>query len=433
MTGHETKLDVYLGKNIIAHLSLIENQISFEYTSDWKKSGYAVSPHLPLMEPIPTRNIEWYLQNLLPEGDMLTTITEHLQLSKYNTLGLIRALGQDTAGALSFLPHKQTPSTQSSFKLITPEEIESRLKIRDQHNLIVWDKKPRLSMAGIQDKLNVVIDANRCMGFGEGKLCSTHLLKFEKKQLSHLVLNEYITMQLAARCGLSVAKCDILRFGKYPALLVERFDRKRIHSNEIERKQVIDGCQALNLPPEYKYERNFGSGRDVKHVREGASLLKLFNFAKNCANPAETKGKMLDWVLFNLLTNNYDAHGKNISFFVTQNGIALTPFYDLVNIKLYPQFENEIAMAIGDDFDGETIGAYQLAEFAHQCKLSRSLVAKQLTNLATALMDFTTEPLFSEIVENTAEKNVVKQYHRSIQAQCQHLLSQAKKMSSVVL
>lgn len=432
MTGYENKLDVYLGKAMIAHLSLEEGQLSFEYTADWKKSGFALSPHLPLAEPIPSKNIEWYLQNLLPEGDLLATITGHLHLSKYNTFGVIRALGQDLSGALLFLPSKQTPSNQATLKTITPQDIENRLKEHDQHNLIVWDNKPRLSMAGVQDKLNVVIDTHGRMGFGDGQLCSTHLLKFEKKTLSHLVINEYMTLQLAKQCGLSVAKSQLLRFGKYPALLVERFDRKLLPTHEVERMQVIDGCQALNLPPEYKYERNFGSNRDVKHIREGVSLIKLFNFSKKCANPAETKNKMLEWVLFNLLTNNYDAHGKNISFFVTKHGMALTPFYDLVNIKMYPQFDHETAMAIGDDFNGDTIAAYQLADFADECELSRSHLAKKLKLLASALMTYTTEKNFISIAQNEREKTMIKQYHQSIQARCKYLLSQASAISSIV-
>ena len=132
------------------------------------------------------------------------------------------------------------------------------------------------------------------MGFGEVKLISTHILKFEKQKLSHLVINEYVTMQLARQCGMQVANIELIRFGKYPALLIERFDRKLTASGDVMRRHVIDGCQALNLPPEYKYERNFGSGRDVAHIRDGASLVKLFEFANQCTNPAETKSKMLD-------------------------------------------------------------------------------------------------------------------------------------------
>lgn len=60
--------------------------------------------------------------------------------------------------------------------------------------------KPRLSVAAVQDKINVVLNEESRLGFGEGNLCSTHIIKFEKKKLAHLVLNEYITMPLAHQC-----------------------------------------------------------------------------------------------------------------------------------------------------------------------------------------------------------------------------------------
>jgi serine/threonine-protein kinase HipA len=127
-------------------------------------------------------------------------------------------------------------------------------------------------------------------------------------------------MQLASHCGLDVAETQLIYFDKHATLLVKRFDRKMISKSEVKRHHMIDGCQALNLPPEYKYERTLGSGRDVAHVRDGVSFSKLFDFAEKCSNPALTKKKMLDWVLFNILVFNFDAHGK-ISVFLFQNTV----------------------------------------------------------------------------------------------------------------
>ncbi len=168
-----------------------------------------------------------------------------------------------------FLPPNQELPTQANFRLITSVELEERLDRRDLYSLVVWDGKPRLSVAGVQDKINVVLNKEGQLGFGEGSLCSTHILKFETHRLSYLVLNEYLSMQLAKRCALNVANVQIKHFGQHSALLVERFDRKMSDSNEIQRRHLIDGCQALNVPPEYKYEQNFGKGRDVAHIRDG--------------------------------------------------------------------------------------------------------------------------------------------------------------------
>ncbi len=431
MTGADAELNVFLGGDIIARLSLQHDQIFLHYAQDWQKAGYAISPHLPLSGEIPTVNIQRYLRNLFPEGEVLETMLTNLRLNKANTLGIIRTLGADTSGSLLFLPSDQSLPTSSSLRIITSAEIEERLDKRDEYSLIFWDGKPRLSVAGVQDKINVTINSDGQMGFGEGKLISTHILKFEKRKLLHLVINEYVTMQLAKQCGLQVAHVEVMRFGQYPILLIERFDRKLTASNEVMRRHVIDGCQALNLPPEYKYERNFGSGRDVAHIRDGASLIKLFDFANQCKNPAETKSKMLDWVLFNLLIYNYDAHGKNISFFVGKHGMSLTPFYDLVNIKMYPQFENELAMALGEDFDGETIKAYQLADFADSCQLSRSYLVKQLKYMSSTLLSVLNKINILNIANNDEERHYLKRYQQMIRKRCKYFLVQANEIMPV--
>ena len=430
MTGSEHDLYVYLGKNIIAKLTLINDQLHWRYSQSWQQSGYAISPYIPLHGDIQTLNVQRFLRNLLPEGNGLDELLNNFHLSKYNTFGLVRALGLDIPGSLIMLAVKQTFPPKASFRIISDGELEQRLDAREEFSLIVWDGKPRLSVAGVQDKINVILNKERQLGFGEGSLCSTHILKFEKQKLSHLVLNEYITMQLAKRCGLTVANVKLMKFGKHPALLIERFDRQFISLAEVKRRNIIDGCQALNLSPEYKYERNFGRARDVAHIRDGASLIKLFDFANQCANPALTKQKILDWVLFNVLIFNYDAHGKNISFFVGSNGLELAPFYDLVNIKMYPNFEHEMAMALGDEFDGESVNAYQLADFADSCQLVRPLLVTRLNyvikNLILAL-----ENEFSEVVSNDEENRYLKKYQSIVSRRCEHFLSQIDDIVSI--
>ena len=87
-------------------------------------------------------------------------------------------------------------------------------------------------------------------------------------------------MRLAAACGLEVATVQ-LRHLPEPVLMVERFDRRTVAGNgntgeTVDRLHVMDGCQALGLPVDAKYERLYGSGRDVKHIRDGARLPHFF-------------------------------------------------------------------------------------------------------------------------------------------------------------
>lgn len=426
------QLDIYFGSELIANLLLQEDQLHWLYTDAWKAKGFSISPHLSLVENIPSLNVQRFLRNLLPEGHPLDELTAHYNLSKNNTYGLIRVLGLDISGALVALPAGQSLPTKGKFRILPSEELAQRLGDREYYSLMVWDGKPRLSVAGVQDKINVVLDDKGNMGFGEGALCSTHILKFEKQKLSHLVLNEFFTMRLASECGLDVAKTQLLYFDKHATLLIERFDREYISKSEIKRRHIIDGCQALNLPPEYKYEHNLGSSQDVKHIRDGVSLSKLFHFADKCDNPALTKKKILDWVLFNILIYNFDAHGKNISFFVSKKGMSLTPFYDLVNIKMYPEFEHEMAMALGDEFDGDMVNAYQLADFADSCGLSRRFVLRQLKSLISKCqkaLGFDVE----KIAKYQYEKKYLKKYIKIVNARCEHLMGELGNIVSIEL
>ncbi|SEA39968.1 serine/threonine-protein kinase HipA [Thiothrix caldifontis] len=431
MTGYEHRLKICLGEQPIGFLQTdAQGQLTLAYTAAWQANGFAISPHLPLTSAANHPTVQRFLRNLLPEGQGFDILLEHQQLSRANTFGIIRALGADTPGALQFLP-ENTPSTPTSLRHIAPTELQERLNNLPTRNLIVWDGKPRLSVAGVQHKINVLADTQGELAFGEGKLCSTHILKFEPANQNHVVLNEYLLMQLAKAVGLNVAEVELRRFGQHRALLVTRFDRKR-QGDTVLRRHLLDGCQVLDLLPEYKYERNFGNSRDVANIREGASLPRLFVFCDQCRSPALARKTLLDWVLFNLIISNWDAHGKNISFFVGKQGIEPAPYYDLVNIAVYPDYQQELAMALGDDFDTH-ISAFQLADFAESCGLSRPLVQATLTALCKQVVEQLPAVWTKETWHTTAEQQFAAALQHSIRQQVARLLEQADMMHEVTL
>lgn len=409
------------------------DELRLTYTENWQKNHFALSPHLPLQGVIHSIAIQRFLRNLLPEGRSFDDLISNYQISKNNTFGLIRILGRDTASGLVFKAPEQELIIEAVFRPISEIELVDRLNQREFKSLAIWDGKPRLSLAGVQDKINVLLDESGKIGFGEGSLCSTHILKFENRPQTHLVLNEYLMMNLARQIGLPVAVVNLQRYGHYPVLLVERFDRQRLSIEQVQRRYVIDACQALNLPPEYKYERNFGSGRDVAHIRDGASLEKLFSLVRQTSYLALESKKLLDQVLFNLCIDNHDAHGKNFSFYVDKKGLHLTPAYDLVNIAVYPEFEQTMAMALGDEFDSQTVHAYQLADFADTCGLSRRLVANRLKVIAQAILGVLNQGIAKGLTLNEDEQVFVIRLEQIIKARCNHLLEQTPVMRSIKL
>jgi serine/threonine-protein kinase HipA len=360
------KLNIYYNKIQVGTLSLKpqSNDIDLKYDDIWKQNGFSLSPLLPLDGNFTNNQVKNFIENLLPEGNGLDMLVSYLQISKTNKFALLTAIGRDLSGALDFII-PNTNDIKTTFREVPTEELAQRIRQRKEMPISVWDNKPRISIAGVQEKLPIT-KLNGKYGFGEGKLSSTHILKFDKKD-ENLVLNEYLSLHLAKIAGLDVAKADIKYFENEQVLEVERFDRKIISDQEIQKIHIIDACQSLCLPVSYKYERIFGSGRDVKDIREGISFEKLQLLVNRCTIPLIENKKILEWTIINLCLGNSDAHGKNISFFKDHNGIKITPFYDIVNITLYEnKYEIDLAMAINDEFKIDKIASYDLMEFCDE-------------------------------------------------------------------
>lgn len=352
------------------------NNVKLNYDDNWKEIGFELSPHLKFDMNIKENSVKKFISNLLPEGEGLEFISSFFQISKANQFALIEAIGSETAGAITFCSNK---NMLTSFKEISKSELTQRIKNRSSINITIWDKKPRLSLAGVQDKLPLVILDEKRYGIGEGKIASTHILKFEKSKNINLVINEYFCMKLSEKCGFNTAEVEIKKFDKQNVLIVKRFDRELVinknGSFEVLKKHIIDACQLLDLDVSMKYEKAYAD------FRGEANFKNLFESSKLSRNKILTKLNFLRWTLFNLCINNYDAHAKNISFFVNKKGLELAPFYDLVNIDMYPNIQNEFAMGFGDEFNSSKIGAFDLVGFCVHTDLQPRLVKNELLNI----------------------------------------------------
>ena len=385
----------------VGKLSIDENEVyHFEYCQDWVNAGFAISPHLAFEHEYTSVTVKRFLENLIPEGEGLDDIATFAHISKNNTFAMMDTIGYDTAGALMF--GENSEENEAIFREIPTKELTDRIEQLESKSIAIWDKKVRLSLAGVQAKLPVILK-NEKIGLGNGTLSSTHIMKFQTKKHLHIVVNELFCMTLAKKIGLNVAKVELKRFNEYPTLLIERFDRV-YKDNFVGRLHIIDGCQMLNFPPSYKYEQNFGNLRDVAHIREGASFKKLFNSTKLCSVPAIAQLELLNWAMFNLIIGNSDAHGKNFSFFVHKKVIKPTPFYDILCVMMY-DFDHNLAMAYGDEFNSDMVLAYQLREFADDVGMNHKLVAKVLLKQSDMVMKALVEPIIKdEVLDNEEVK-----------------------------
>jgi serine/threonine-protein kinase HipA len=432
------KLAAWIGNDLIGHLAfdIGSGLFSFDYTTEWKThpKSYAISPHLQFERTdevaVHSRSVRCFFENLLPEGNALDAAASANGLAKSNLFGLIHVLGRENAGAIALLPEGERPdSTQAQLREITPDELSQRIRDRDHLPFNVWDGKVRLSIAGVQDKIAVYMQGEHMYLTEGGNSASTHILKPNplRKGLETLVANEYFCMKLAAAINLKAAEVEIRRMPE-PVLLIKRFDRQAGAANVL-RRHIIDACQALDLPPAYKYERNFGNGKDVRHIRDGASFSKLFGLSQLSVQPAAFKMHLLRWTLFQYLIGNSDAHGKNISFHVSHDGIHPAPAYDLVSVITYNEFENEMAMGIADAFNFTDAMAFQWADFAQQCGLNKTLLARAMRRMATVTTKALVMPDPTLFTDN--EKTIITQLKKYIRTQCNNLIKIAAEVPKV--
>jgi serine/threonine-protein kinase HipA len=398
-------LDLFVGLAFVARLAFHPQQDTFSlaYSPTWAsdRRGYALSPHLPLDGEASSSSIRRFLENLLPEGRALDVASAHSNIQKNNIFGLVRHLGRETTGAVTFLPANQTPQAlEPQFRELMHSELQERIWRRNNVPFTVWDGRVRMSIAGFQDKLLVNRVGDRLF-LVDGSLSSTHILKPEplNTALPFMVANEHFCMRLASRMSVRrygqdhVAEVDILRTPD-PVLCIRRFDR-RLQTDKyvdgpqgvkvpvVERLHVIDGCQVTDLSVAAKYERNLGNGTDVAHIRDGVSFERLFAIRLYLEQPAIGVRRMTMWAVTTLLTGNSDAHGKNLSYYVSRGGLRVAELYDLVSVMQYDsqRLEHDLAMAFGGEFKLEAVKSFALADFCERAKVSRSFFARELVAL----------------------------------------------------
>jgi len=391
-------LTVWVGDQIAGHLlhHPTTNRFSFTYADTWREArgAFALGPQLPLRtlsDPSPDQHsaiVRQFFENLLPEGDALDHAAQAHGVSKSNLLGLIQALGRETAGAIRLSARDdagRSPADQAEqLREVTREELSQRIRQRAELPFSVWDQTVRLSIAGYQDKIAAYEHAGKLFLIDGGRKASTVIVKPVpiRAALAGLPGNEFMCMRLAREVGLPVAD-TWLEHVPEPVLFVRRFDRKE-HLGGVQRLHLIDGCQLLGLSVGMKYERPYGDGPDVRNIRDGASLRSLFQaINQHSLQPAVDRLALLRWAIFQVLIGNTDAHGKNLSFFVHPSGVSLAPAYDMVCIPALKdaRLSGTLAMAVGDAFTTADITPFDWAQLGQQAGLRPPAMARQMTSL----------------------------------------------------
>jgi len=372
---------VRIGDVVVGRLWLDERKrFCFQYDKEWlERSQNPLSLSLPLRsDPYLDDESHPFLANLLPEVKIRAVIARNLGVSVNNDFGLLERIGGDCAGAVSLYSESEKPQYEPSrYRQLSPDELAAIIRELPRRPLLAGEKGIRLSLAGAQKKLPVFYDDEH-FHLGYGNLPSNYIIKLAIEDLDGTVENEAFCMALALEVGLEVPRTFIYQHEETRVFVVKRYDRIT-KGDETKRLHQEDFCQALGIPPEFKYE-----------TEGGPSLAACFNLLRNSSiRSGKDVLSLLNWVIFNYLIGNSDAHGKNISLLLLPEGPMLAPFYDLLSTKIYAHYglAEGLAMKIGGENDSGAIQKRHWELFAEEVGIKPRLVLTRVAELAKRIED----------------------------------------------
>lgn len=350
------------------------------------------SPDLPLLslslpvrrEPYSAGETNPFLDGLLPEGAVRSALARRWRLAENDVFGLLAIAGRDCAGAVAFVPEeKVTAGEGESVRWLDESELEQLL---DELPIRPLGDEPeqgiRISLAGAQEKLVVVIGQDGRVGLPRGDTPSTHILKPSpslrtrggRPAFPNLVVNEAFCLTLARRCGIEAAAPALRRVGTEEILVVERFDR-RTEGGRVLRLHQEDVCQALGIDPQRKYQADGGPS--------AADVIRLLR--TRSARAAEDVLAFIDRLVLAITIGNADAHAKNCSLLLEHGAVRLAPAYDLICTAVYPGISSTLAMAIGDQYQADQVTPRHWAQLLAECDLDTMALRRRMARLAEAL------------------------------------------------
>lgn len=407
-------LNVWHNQNIVGYLQQnAQGQMSFVYDQDWLKQGFAISCTLPLQieeftadEGIAHR----FFANLLPEAGARDHIVRDLKITNTD-FNLLRAIGGECAGALNILEAQYVPTQKSSYHPLNNSDLKKILLRKGQP--FHWEdgELPRLSLAGAQNKCPILIKDDGYW-LPKREAPSNAILKFELSDYRHLPAYETFTTLLAKKVGLPVVNIQLRQHEGIFFAQVKRYDRLVSNEGKITRLHQEDLCQALDYGYNKKYQEEGGpSFSECYRLVQRKSALPLVDLPN-----------LLNWIIFNVLAGNSDAHAKNLSLLYSSNGIRLAPFYDLICTRAIERIDYRLAMAVGAERNPSLVTQKHWNELAKQCGLAAKVVLKQVEEMAQKLLLALPECI-GEFNQNYCDYPALTRIEQVVKKQCTRTLA----------
>ena len=340
---------------------------------------------------------------------MRRLIAQRFQVSTQNDFALLDHIGGECAGAVTLLGPAQdlpVPTRGDDIQWLNDEEVVAILDELPRRPMLAGRDGLRLSLAGAQDKLPVVFDGSR-IGLPLNGTLSSHILKPAIQTVEDSVTNEGFCMALAHAMQLKPAKSKVHFVLDRSFLLVERYDRLIDAKGNRQRLHQEDFCQALGVVSEMKYQ-NEG----------GPDLAQCFDLVRSATRPSAPQVlQLLDYVVFNALIGNHDAHAKNFSLLYLGKAPVLAPFYDTLSTAVYPTLTPKMAMKIGNKYKFSEVQARHWEQLAEGSGFTKAQAKRRILELAR-LLPATARKLQSDPEHGFADNVVVEKINTLIEQRC---------------
>lgn len=368
-----------------------DNRLSFRYASSWQeaRAAFPLSVSMPLSKnEHPHEVIDAYLWGLLPDNNaVLDQWGKRFQVSSRNVFSLLEHVGEDCAGAIQFISEEREgelleQAYTEEVTWLTEDDLIERIEMVSKNHGIqrVATDQGQFSLAGAQPKIALYQSPeNGAWGVPSGPTPTTHILKPASDHFPGHAENEHFCLSLAAALGIWTASSTVIHAGEIPVIVVKRYDRL-LRGSRFLRIHQEDFCQSLAVYPHFKYQSDGGpSVEDIAKV--------IWEVSSDAYQDTLT---FADALIFNFLIAGTDAHAKNYSLLLAQNGqVRLAPLYDIASTLPYPRevspYKAKLAMKIGSTYQLKKIEERHWLACAKQLRLPSSSLMERLKNMTLQL------------------------------------------------
>lgn len=284
----------------------------FSYDTSWvdRPDAFALSPDLPLRagvnEPPDGYDIHPVFEDAGPDRWGKNIINKVFNPVRRSPLEYLELAGENRIGAMGF--------SRSADKYQVVEG--AQFHTIDLPDLIRASEALALQMP-MDDGLRRLLHPGSSAGGARPKAIIKHnnedwIAKFpaEGDECDVCAL-EHASLILANKCGINVAKSELVKVNKQNVLLVKRFDRendKRIHFVSARALLIAEGVK----------EGMMGYANIAEAARRLSSL------------PEENCHELYRRMAFNVFIENTDDHEKNHAFLSRNGKLELSPAYDIL-------------------------------------------------------------------------------------------------------